>query len=119
MVIDSYKEDEIQALIVLIELMDPVETPNNNFYEFYPASIKEAQAYFRRFAIDLSIPFEALTKQGLMFKEDDAYLLTEMGKDIAREARRIRPPIWYWYKDFYTAIETSKAFSEYCHRVFG
>ncbi len=116
---DIYREDEIQALIVLAELTEPVKTPNNNFYRFYPKSMEEAQTYFRRFALDLSAAFETLAKRGLLSKEGDKWFLTRTGKTIARDVRRLRPPIWYWYKDFYIAIENSQAFSEYCRLVFG
>jgi len=34
--VENLAEAEIQLLIALIELEEPVETPNNNFYEFYP-----------------------------------------------------------------------------------
>ncbi len=42
----TYTEPEIQLLIALIELSNPIETPNNNFYHFYPHSLEEAAAYF-------------------------------------------------------------------------
>ncbi len=47
-------EAESQVLIVLIELADPIETANNNFYQFYPKSIEEAAAYFRGLRLDWS-----------------------------------------------------------------
>ena len=118
-IIDDYREDEIQALITLAELTDPEKTPNNNFYKFFPKSMAEAQTYFRRFALDLSVAFETLAEKGLLHRENDKWVLNSTGKDIAGEIRRLRPPIWYWYKDFYIAIENSRAFSEYCERVFG
>jgi len=116
---DSYQEDEIQALITLAELTEPVETANNNFYKFFPQSMEEARTYFRRFALDLSMAFETLAEKGLLHKENDKWVLTHTGKALAGEIRRLRPPIWYWYKDFYIAIEHSTAFSEYCQHVFG
>ena len=119
MVINSYKEDEIQALIVLAELTEPVETANNNFYRFFPKSMEEARTYFRRFALDLSIAFEALAEKGLLHRENNEWLLTRTSKAVAGDIRKLRPPIWYWYKDFYIAIEHSQAFSEYCEHVFG
>ena len=119
MITDSYREDEIQALIVLAELTEPVETANNNFYRFFPKSMAEAQTYFRRFALDLSLAFGTLAEKGLLHKENDKWLLTRTGEAIARDIRRLRPPIWYWYKDFYIAIKNSTAFSEYCQLVFG
>jgi ubiquinone/menaquinone biosynthesis C-methylase UbiE len=118
-IIDDYREDEIQALITVAELTDPVKTPNNNFYRFFPKSMEEARTYFRRFALDLSMAFETLVGKGLLHKEKDEWLLTRSGKMVARDVRRLRPPIWYWYKDFYIAIENSQAFSEYCRLVFG
>jgi len=117
--IGSFREDEIQALIVVAELTDPVETPNNNFYKFYPQNMEESQTYFRRFALDLSMAFEALAEKGLLHKEYNEWLLTPTGKAVAGDIRRLRPPIWYWYKDFYIAIEHSQAFSECCRLVFG
>jgi 2-polyprenyl-3-methyl-5-hydroxy-6-metoxy-1,4-benzoquinol methylase len=115
----NYQEDEIQALIVLGELSDPIETRNNNFYKFYPKSIAEAQTYFRRFALDISDACETLARKGLVLRGDNTWRLTEAGRVAAQELRRARPPIWYWYKDFYTAIENSQAFSAYCEGVFG
>ena len=119
MIIDSYREDEIQALITLAELTEPVKTANNNFYKFFPKSMEEVQTYFRRFVLDLSMAFETLARKGLLHKENSKWFLTRTGKAIAGDIRRLRPPIWYWYKDFYIAIENSQAFSEYCRLVFG
>jgi SAM-dependent methyltransferase len=117
--ITDYQEDEIQALIVLGELSDPLETANNNFYKFYPQNIPEAQTYFRRSALDLSGAFETLARKGLVIRRDHTWALAEAGQVAARELRRARPPIWYWYKDFYSAIKNSPAFSAYCEAVFG
>ena len=114
-----YRESEIQALIVLIELSDPIETPNNTHYCFYPKNIPQAQTYFRRFALDLSEGFDALLRRELAYKHGGSWQLTTRGWHAARHARTRRPPIWYWYKDFYLAIEHSPAFSRYCERVYG
>lgn len=118
MLTDDYREDEIQALIVLAELIDPVENPNNNSYAF-PKNMAQAQTYFRRNALDLSGAFDSLYSKGFVRQEKDTWLLTPAGKDVADEIRWLRPPIYYWYRDFYTAIENSQAFSEYSRRVFG
>jgi len=117
--ITRFEENEIQALIILGELYDPIETPNNNSYKFYPKSIAEARTYFRRFAVDVSDTIVALMERGHAVRDDNGSRLTEQGLTISRELRRARPPIWYWYKDFYTAIKESKVFSEYCERTFG
>jgi 2-polyprenyl-3-methyl-5-hydroxy-6-metoxy-1,4-benzoquinol methylase len=115
----DYRETETQALIVLGELSDPIETPNNNSYTFYPKTVQEAQNYFRRFALDLSGAYDALAHRGLVYRKDHEWHLTHKGYRAAREVRRNRPPIWYWYKEFYTAIEHSRAFSHYCERAYG
>jgi ubiquinone/menaquinone biosynthesis C-methylase UbiE len=117
--IKEYREDEIQAMVVLAELTHPVETPNNNFYRFYPKNIEEARTYFRRFALELVPAIETLQQKRLVQKEKDGWLLTPSGRTAADEIRRLRPPIYYWYRDFYLAIENSRAFSKYSRRVFG
>ena len=119
MLTDDYREDEIQALIVLAELTDPVENPNNNSYASFPKNMAEAQTYFRRNTLDLSKGLDSLRIRGLVRQEKDTWSLTPLGKDAADEIRWLRPPIYYWYRDFYTAIENSQAFSEYSIRVFG
>ena len=119
MLTDVYPEDEIQALIVLDELTYPVINPNNNHYKPFPNNMTEAQTYFRRFATDLSGAFEQLQQKGFIHKENDVWFLTSSGKSIADEIRLLRPPIYYWYRDFYIAIENSHAFEEFSNRVFG
>ena len=47
------------------------------------------------------------------------WMLTLKGKEVADELRILRPPIYYWYRDFYSTVETSWAFEEYSKRVFG
>ena len=119
MLTDNYPEDEIQALITLAELHYPIENPNNNHYKFFPKTIIEAKTYFRRFALDFSQAYEKLFNKGLVYQENDTWRLTAEGKEIANEIRLLRPPIYYFYKDFYTAIEQSKAFDTYATKVFG
>ena len=113
------REDELQALIVLIELAEPIKTPNNNHYRFHPATVAEAKSYFRGSTRELSAAWWELEAKGLLTGPGDLPVLTELGFAQAREIRLLRPPIWYWYNDFYAAIEGSAAFSTYCERVFG
>jgi ubiquinone/menaquinone biosynthesis C-methylase UbiE len=119
MLTDNYAEDEIQALIILAELFYPVENPNNNHYKPFPKTIAEAQTYFRRFALDLSKTYKRLLNKGLLYQENGEWRLTTEGKKIADEMRLLRPPIYYFYRDFYAAIEHSQAFNTYATRVFG
>jgi len=111
-----FREDEIQALIALIELSEPVETPNNNHYAFYPKDLAAARAYFHHNALDLEPAFESLAAKGMLAS---GCSLTPQGREAALALRRARPPIWYFYTSFYRAIAHSQAFGEYCRRVFG
>jgi cyclopropane fatty-acyl-phospholipid synthase-like methyltransferase len=119
MLTDVFRENEVQALIVLAELADPVKNPNNNHYQPCPRNMEEARTYFRRFALNLSGAWVSLKNKGLVEEENNRLILTAAGKDSADEIRLLRPPIYYWYRDFYTAIENSPAFNEYSRRVFG
>lgn len=41
---ENLAKAEIQLLIALIEREEPIETPNNNFYEFSPKSLEAPEA---------------------------------------------------------------------------
>jgi SAM-dependent methyltransferase len=116
---DSLSEGEVQALIAHAELVDPVETPNNNHYSFYPQTIEDAGAYFRCFRLDWSTAYPALAARGLMTAGAEGVALTDAGLTAARAVRAQRPPIWYFYKEYYTAGPKSGAFARYCEDVFG
>lgn len=119
MLTDDYKEDEIQALIALDEIASPLENPNDAPHIHSPKNIAEAQTYFRRFSLDLTNTFLTLKTKELVQEENGNWTLTQTGKNVADELRLLRPPIFYWYRDFYSAIENSQAFDEYSRRVFG
>jgi ubiquinone/menaquinone biosynthesis C-methylase UbiE len=112
-------EAEQQALIVLIELEDPAETPNNNFYQFYPKSIEAAATYFRNCRLDWTEAFEKLKDLGLVSGIESGYTLTANGKQQARQVREDRPPIYYWYREFFPAAAHSRAYAEFCERLYG
>jgi ubiquinone/menaquinone biosynthesis C-methylase UbiE len=111
-------EAETQALIVLIELADPVETANNNFYQFYPKSIEEAATYFRGLRLDWADAFGKLCEEGLVEMRQSAYSLTQAGILTARQVRADRPPIYYWYREFFPAAARSRAYAEFCERLY-
>ncbi len=112
-------EAEIQYLIVLIELEQPVETPNNNHYAFYPKSIKEAGAYFLDLRQDWSTAETSLAQRGFINQAAGANCLTVSGRSAALSLRQARPPIYYWYEQWNTLTAQSPAYDEYCRRVFG
>lgn len=116
---ENLTEAEIQLLIALVELEEPIETVNNNFYEFYPKSLEAAGTYFRKFREDWTEAYETLTQKGLIALIDDRHTLTEPGKERARQLRLKHPPIWYWYREYYLKTAKSKAHARYCERLFG
>ena len=119
MLTDNYTEAETQALIALDELASPFNNPNDAPHVRAPKNIAEAQTYFRRFALNLIPAFQTLKTKGLVQETNGELTLTQTGKKIADELRILRPPIYYWYRDFYSAVENSLAFDEYSRRVFG
>ena len=119
LITDNYREDEIQALITLAELEFPIDTPNNITYKTFPSNIDEAQSYFRSFRTDLTSAYKRLQTQSLVEPHKDFWILTPGGKEIAEQVRKARPPIYYWYREYHSAIENSEAFDEFSRRIFG
>ena len=118
MIINKLAEKEIQALIIIIELSEPVETENVNYfsYTFYPKTEEDATRYFCGFNEDKEEGKQLLIKKRFIDKENR---LTEKGKVIAREVRRLRPPIYYWYRKYYKAIENSIVFNKANKEIYG
>jgi hypothetical protein len=113
------READIQALIALLELEQPVETPNNCHYAFHPRTLEDARRYFHQSALDLEPAFARLVAQGQARRSNGDFVLSPSGAAEAACLRRARPPIYYWYSDFYRATHASRTNSEYCRRVFG
>lgn len=80
---DCCSEAEIQALIAHLELAQPIETPNNIDYPFYPQNLAQAEGYFRRTLLDWSAAYPRLVAQGLLTQHDGAYALTADGMRAA------------------------------------
>lgn len=116
---ESFTEAEVQVLISLIELEEPIKTLNNNFYTFFPKSLEEAATYFRRFREDWTEAYESLETKGSISRHRQGYILTEAGKASAHHFRHFRPPIWYWYREYYLKTAQSKAHALYCEHLFG
>jgi len=112
-------EAEIQLMIALLELSKPIETPNNNEYEFYPKDIQQASKYFGKFLVDWSDAYSSLLEKEILSFQNGIYSLTEIGESIADKFRKERPPIWYWYKEYYIRTNESNAHAEYCEKLFG
>jgi SAM-dependent methyltransferase len=116
---NPYSEAEIQVLIALIELARPVETPNNNFYHFYPQTPQEAATYFMSLRVDWSPAYPSLARRGLITQGSGEWALTPAGTAAASEQRRARPPIYYWYREFYTSAPRSPAYARFCEQLYG
>lgn len=114
-----FTEAEIQVLIVLVELTQPVETPNNNFYHFFPGSVAEAAAYFKSWRVDWSEAYPSLETKGLIVRGSAGYELSPAGLAAAGEVRRSRPPIYYWYREYYTIAPRSPAYAHFCEELYG
>ena len=117
----SLNEAEIQVLIALIELAQPVETPSNNFYHFHPQTVEEAAAYFKGFRVDWSEAYDELARRGLLEPTAGArgWMLTPAGLETAAALRRARPPIYYWYREYYTTAPHSPAYQRFCTELYG
>jgi SAM-dependent methyltransferase len=112
-------EAERQVLIAHIELVDPFETPNNTHYAFHPQTLEDAAAYFRGLREDWAPAYPSLLQRGLLTQEAGAFLLSEAGKQAARQERLDHPPIWYWYREYYTITSRSPVYSRFCQRLYG
>ncbi len=116
---ENYTEAEIQLLIALIELAEPISTPNNNHYIFFPKTMEEAACYFRGLHQDLTSAYASLTKKGAIVNPPHPPLLTPAGRQLAVDLRAARPPIYYWYQESNKTTQTSTAYADFCERLFG
>jgi SAM-dependent methyltransferase len=55
----------------------------------------------------------------LIIRSGEGFILSHEGKGIAREVRRARPPIYYWYREFYASASQSKAYMSFCEQLYG
>ena len=115
---ERINEAERQVLIALIELQEPVETPNNNFYTFYPANLEAAAAYFRSLREDWSAAYASLSARGLLAAAPGGWRLTGAGAEFARRERLDHPPIWYWYREFFPLAARSRAYQCFCTQLY-
>ena len=115
----SFLEAESQLLIVLVELAQPIETPNNNHYRFYPKTVDEAAEYFKGYRVDWAAAGISLQAQGLVEPAGDFWRLTPAGEQAACRVRAERPPIYYWYRQFFDTAPLSPAYGEFCSRLYG
>jgi SAM-dependent methyltransferase len=118
-VIGTLTEAEIQVLIAMIELEEPKETPNNNFYRFHPANLEQAARYFRKYREDWTDAYRTLAAKRMLSLDGADPRLTRTGRMAATHWRDERPPIWYWYKEFYLDAPASRTYREFCERLYG
>ena len=112
-------EAERQVLIALVELSEPIETPNNTHYSFYPTSLDDAAQYFGALREEWAPAYRSLLDQGLIEGRPGDCALTGTGAALARQQRLDHPPIWYWYRTFFVLAARSEAYSRFCRRLYG
>ncbi len=115
----DYTEAEIQLLIALLELAQPIETPNNNHYHFYPKTLDAAATYFRGLREDWTPAYTSLAARGLLAGRGDGWTLTPAGMAAAATLRAARPPIFYWYQEYYAEAPHSPAYAKFCAALYG
>jgi cyclopropane fatty-acyl-phospholipid synthase-like methyltransferase len=69
--------------------------------------------------VDWTGAYDTLVERSFLIRTDHGYGLTASGEGATRQLRRAFPPEFYWYSDYYVAVETSRANATYCERVFG
>lgn len=116
---EKLKEVEIQALIGMLELIEPIKTPNNSEYRFYPKTVEEAKKYFGKYQLDWVEAYDGLQSKGYLMQISGELCLTDSGKKEARRLRLDRPPIWYTYRHYYETVKDSEAHAEFCERLYG
>lgn len=114
-----FTEAEIQLLIALIELAQPIETPNNTHYRFYPQTLADAESYFRGLREDWSPAYTSLAARGLIVPAGEGWRLTPAGAAEAARLRAARPPIFYWYQEYYAEAPHSQAYAKFCAALYG
>ena len=77
------------------------------------------QKYFRGHLADWTGAVESLIADGLLTEREGVLALGGADSSLASELHGARPPMYYWYTDYYRAAATSRALSEFSRRVFG
>ena len=115
----TFTEAEIQLLIALLELVQPVETPNNTHYHFYPQTLEAAATYFRGLRVDWLSAYVTLASRRLIAGNGETWTLTPEGISEATPLRAARPPIYYWYEEFYAVAPHSPTYAKFCRMLYG
>jgi SAM-dependent methyltransferase len=106
-------EAEQQVLIAVLELGQGDTPPNQDNLE------QRGREYFRRSLVDWSGAFERLCERGLITVTDGVYALTPDGEPQAAQLHAAHLPVYYFYRDYYTATQHSRAHADFCARVYG
>ena len=109
--VESLPEAQIQALIAVLELSRAGRQADTGNLD--------GVAYFRRSRQDWTGALAELVEWELLTYREGVYCLTEAGRAQAEQLREARPPVYYWYNDYYAATRTSAAYAQFCERVFG
>jgi SAM-dependent methyltransferase len=105
-------EAHIQALIAILELKREGRLAD-------PDGLSGCGEYFGKYLLEWDQALDELIAAGLLERGVEGYALTEAGQAQAEALRFQRPPKWYWYRQYYEAVATSRAYAEFCRRTFG
>jgi cyclopropane fatty-acyl-phospholipid synthase-like methyltransferase len=107
----EFSEAEKQILLSAWEEAQAREKPGTK--------LQSPAEYFRRYLVDWTRAYDVLVERGFLARTERGYALTTPGEAAAGQLRRAFPPEFYWYSDYYAAVQTSQANAAYCERVFG
>jgi SAM-dependent methyltransferase len=110
---ETYGDVELQLLAAMAELRTRGEHADQ------PALSRVGAEYFRGHLLDWREALGSLLRRGVLLEDDGSYRLSAEGLELAEEAHRARPPMYYWYTDFYAATAASPTSATFCERVYG
>jgi SAM-dependent methyltransferase len=108
-----FSEAEQQVLIAILAVSQGDEPAHRDNLD------QLGKRYFRRSLVDWSGAFERLCDRGLIAITDGVYALTPDGEPQAAQLRAAHLPVYYFYRDYYTATQHSRAHADFCARVYG
>ena len=75
--------------------------------------------YFGRYRVDWSGAEESLVRRELITRGDETLMLTDDGTSVAERCRANQPKHRYFYDEYFTLAESSKAHAKFCALVYG
>jgi len=77
------------------------------------------QDYFGMYWASMTGVLDRLAGAGLLSKSKGAYALTPAGRPLAETLRSQNPKHLYFYNEYFTRAQHSRAHATFCARVYG